>query len=94
MAYAIINGMTVTIDKAGRIIVPKEFRQRLGLRPNTELEIVDHPNGILLRPLESRPSLVKMNGLLVHQGRLEDGADLDRVLEAVREERIQEIIRD
>ena len=94
MVYAILNGMTVTIDKAGRIIVPKEFRQRLGLRPNTELEIVDHPGGLLLRPVGSRPSLVKMNGLLVHQGRLEDGADLSRVLESIREERIQDIIRD
>ncbi|HVM93289.1 MAG TPA: AbrB/MazE/SpoVT family DNA-binding domain-containing protein [Terriglobales bacterium] len=85
--------MTITIDKAGRIIVPKEFRRRLGLRPNTELEIVDHPDGLLLRVPESRPSLVKVNGLLVHQGRLEDGADLDRLLDSVREERIQEIIR-
>lgn len=93
MVYAIINGMTVTIDKAGRIIVPKEFRQRLGLLPNTELEIVDHPEGLLLRIPESQPSLVKINGLLVHQGRLEEGADLDRVLESVREERIQNVIR-
>ena len=93
MVYAIINGMTVTIDKAGRIIVPKDLRLRLGLRANTELEIVDHPGGLLLRLLESRPSLVKMNGLLVHQGRLEDGADLDRIVDSVREERIQDIIR-
>ena len=85
--------MTVTIDKAGRIVVPKEFRQRLGLRPNTELEIVDHPNGLLLRPVESRPSLVKLNGMLVHQGRLEEGADLDRLLESVREERVRDILR-
>ncbi|MGA3197569.1 MAG: AbrB/MazE/SpoVT family DNA-binding domain-containing protein [Terriglobales bacterium] len=85
--------MTVTIDKAGRIIVPKEFRQRLGLRPNTELEIVDHPNGLLLRIVESQPSLVKVNGLLVHQGRLEEGADLNSILESVREERIQQSIQ-
>jgi hypothetical protein len=35
-----------------------------------------------------------MNGLLVHEGRLEDEAGLDRVVESVREERIQDIIRD
>jgi AbrB family looped-hinge helix DNA binding protein len=85
--------MIVTIDKAGRITVPKKFRQRLGLRRNTDLEIVDHPNGRLLRMQQSRPSLVKINGLLVHHGRLEEGADLDRVLESAREERIQDIIR-
>ncbi len=85
--------MKVTIDKAGRIIVPKEFRQRLGLRANMALEIIDYPEGLLLRIPESRPSLVRINGLLVHQGRLEEGADLDRVLESVREERIQDMIR-
>lgn len=93
MVYAIINGMVVTIDKAGRIVVPKEFRQRLGLRPNTELELVDHPAGLLLRVVESGPSLIRVNGLLVHHGRAEEGADLDGVLESVREERIQQIMR-
>ncbi|MGB9489774.1 MAG: AbrB/MazE/SpoVT family DNA-binding domain-containing protein [Terriglobales bacterium] len=85
--------MVVTIDKAGRIVVPKEFRQRLGLRPNTELELVDHPAGLLLRVVESGPSLIRVNGLLVHHGRAEEGADLDGVLESVREERIQQIMR-
>jgi AbrB family looped-hinge helix DNA binding protein len=68
-----MNGMIVTIDKVGRITVPKKFRQRLGLRPNTELEIVEHPNGRFLRMPQSRPSLVRINGLLVHHGRLEEG---------------------
>ncbi len=93
MAYAIITGMKVTIDKAGGIIVPREFRQRLELRPNTELEIVDHPEGLLLRVLEPRQSLRKINGLLVHQGRLEEGADLNSILESVREERMRQVVR-
>lgn len=33
MVYAILNGMNITIDKAGRIVVPKEFRQRLACNP-------------------------------------------------------------
>jgi len=93
MVFAMIDGMTVTIDKAGRIVVPKELRQRLGLHANTELEIVDHPDGFLLRVMDAQPSLVKVNGLLVHVGRAEEGADLDRVMESVREERVQDTIR-
>jgi AbrB family looped-hinge helix DNA binding protein len=85
--------MTVTIDKAGRIVVPKELRQRLGLRANTELEILDHPEGLLLRVPETQPSLVKINGLLVHHGRAEASADFDRAINTVREERIQSMIR-
>lgn len=32
--------MRVTIDKAGRVVVPKSLREELGLRPETELEAV------------------------------------------------------
>jgi AbrB family looped-hinge helix DNA binding protein len=85
--------MTVTIDKAGRIVVPKELRQRFALRPNTELEIVEHPNGVLLRVPEQSPSLGFVHGLLVHRGRAEDGADWDLRLQSVREERLQETLR-
>lgn len=89
-----INGMHLKIDQAGRIVVPKPMRDRLGLRPNTELEIVEQAGGLLLRPVESRPALVRReNGLLVHQGVAEPGADLTRVLDDVREERIQSILK-
>jgi len=94
MANGIINGMNLKIDQAGRIVVPKPMRDRLGLRPNTEIEIVEQAGGLLLRPVESRPTLVKReSGLLVHQGVAEPGADFDRVLDDVREERIQSILK-
>jgi AbrB family looped-hinge helix DNA binding protein len=31
--------MRTTIDKAGRLVIPKELRQEGGLKPGTELEI-------------------------------------------------------
>lgn len=93
MVYAILNGMHLTIDKAGRVVIPKQVRNRLGLGPNSALELMDHPNGILLTPVESGPTLVKINGLLVHSGRAEEGADFSRVLESVREERAQQILK-
>jgi AbrB family looped-hinge helix DNA binding protein len=80
--------MTVTIDKAGRIALPKGLLQRLGLRPNATLEIVEQPDGLLLRVPKRRSSLRRINGLLVHSGHLEVGADLGRLLDSVREERL------
>src|SRR5579862_873510 len=41
MVSGIINGMEVKIDKAGRIVVPKPLRQRLGFKPGTELEAIE-----------------------------------------------------
>ena len=38
MADGNVNGMELRIDKAGRIVVPKPLRERLGFTPDTALE--------------------------------------------------------
>jgi AbrB family looped-hinge helix DNA binding protein len=73
MVSGIINGMQVKIDKAGRIVVPKPLRERLGFKPDTELEAIERPEGVLLKRIEQRPSMVKVDGLWVHQGSAEPG---------------------
>jgi len=88
MAYGIIYGMKLRIDKAGRLVVPKPLRERLGFKPNTEMEVMEQIDGMLLKRVEQRPSMVKVDGLWVHQGSAEPGANWGRTLEEVREERI------
>lgn len=92
MAYAIINGMKLLIDRSGRIVVPKRMRERLGFRPDSEIEAVEQPGGILLRPAQEKPSMVRVDGFWVHQGVAEPGANWDRVVEDVREERTQAVL--
>jgi len=47
MAYGIVNGMEIRIDKAGRIVVvPKPLRERLGFKPETELEAIEQPEAV------------------------------------------------
>lgn len=50
---------------------------------------------VVPKPLrtEQRPSMVKVDGLWVHQGSAEPGASWERVLEDVREERIGSILK-
>jgi len=93
MVYGIVNGMTLRIDKAGRIVVPKPLRERLGFRPDTELEAIEQPEGVLLKRVHQRPSMVKVDGLWVHQGSAEPGANWERILEDVREERIESLLK-
>lgn len=42
--------MMVTIDKAGRLVIPKEFRDRLDLTPDTMLEVDMAGDSIRIRP--------------------------------------------
>jgi bifunctional DNA-binding transcriptional regulator/antitoxin component of YhaV-PrlF toxin-antitoxin module len=87
------NGIRLTIDQAGRIVVSKPLRDRLGLKPDIELEAVDQSNGVLLRRVEEQPALVKMNGLRVHNGVAQPGAKWERVIEDVRAERIESVLK-
>ena len=93
MVYGIANGMELRIDKAGRIVVPKPLRERLGFKPDTELVAIEQPDGVLLKRIEQRPSMVKVDGLWVHQGSAEPGADWERILEDVREQRIESVLK-
>lgn len=93
MVHGIINGMELRIDKAGRIVVPKPLRERLGFKPDTELEAIEQPEGVLLKRVAQRPSMVLVDGLWVHQGRAEPRANWERILEDVREERIESVLK-
>jgi AbrB family looped-hinge helix DNA binding protein len=93
MPNGIIDGMKLQMDKSGRIVFPKPLRQRLGIASGMELEAVEQPGGVLLRPLKQRPSMIQVDGLWVHQGAAESGANWDRVLDEVREERTQDVLK-
>jgi len=93
MAYGINNGMDLRIDKSGRIVVPKPLRERLGFKPDMELEAIEQPDGVLLKRAEERPSMTKVDGLWVHQGIAEPRANWERILEDVRGERIESVLK-
>jgi AbrB family looped-hinge helix DNA binding protein len=93
MPYGIYNGMNARIDKSGRIVVPKPLRERLGLKPDTEFELVERADGVLLRRVEQRPSMLKVDGLWVHQGTAVPGANWARVVDDVREERVDAVLK-
>jgi len=55
--------MRATIDKAGRLVIPKPLRERLGLRPGV-VEVVVDGAGIRVEPLADE-SLERRGGRLV-----------------------------
>lgn len=90
---ASINGIKLRIDKSGRIVLPKPLREHLGLKPGAELEVLSREGGVLLRTVEERPALSKIDGLWVHRGVAQAGAKWDRIIEEVREERIGSVLK-
>ncbi len=84
--------MTVTIDRAGRIVVPKQFRDRFNLVPGTELEIEASGDGVTLRKVGAEPSLIRKKGILVHHGGARVAVDIVEFIRAEREARSRDIV--
>jgi AbrB family looped-hinge helix DNA binding protein len=55
--------MRATIDKAGRLVIPKQLREHLGLQPG-EVEVTADGAGLRVEPLAD-DSLEERDGLLV-----------------------------
>ena len=83
--HVFLANMLVTIDKYGRILIPKIIRERLGLKINDRLLIEDELNKLVIKLVEVESSVVEEGGLLVYVGDM-DG-DINVALQNVRAER-------
>ena len=58
--------MLVGIDRAGRVVIPKEVRDRLALDPDAQLELDTEGDSIRLTPVRGAGrGVVEVDGLLV-----------------------------
>jgi len=81
--------MKTTVDRFGRVAVPKEIRDRLGLRPGVELEIDEKENEVILKLVDHEPSLMVKEGVLVYSGKAT--GDLRGAVRAHRDERLHKV---
>ncbi len=81
--------MRVTIDKAGRIVVPKAMRDELGLTPEEPLEIELVDDHIEISNQAGSAKLVEgaYGPVIAATGRTITSAEIRRILEATRERR-------
>lgn len=79
--------MTITIDRAGRVVVPKSLRERFNLVAGTELEIVASGDCLQLRKASGEPALVRRRGILVHHGGARATLDVAAFIRAERDSR-------
>jgi AbrB family looped-hinge helix DNA binding protein len=84
--------MKLRLDKSGRVVLPKPLRQRLGLRAGVTFEATEAAEGVLLRPITQRPSLVQRNGFLVHTGQATGTLDWQQLFNDLERERLRDIL--
>ena len=60
--------METTLDRFGRVVIPKRVREDLGLHPGAVLQIKQDDHKILMEPVHDKPLMVVKKGVLVFQG--------------------------
>ena len=82
---------TIEIDKAGRVVVPKQIRDTLHLTPGTKLNISIEGNQIILRHEAKPRGLYRKRGMLVYDSGLPVPSDAADWLKNDREERMDKV---
>jgi AbrB family looped-hinge helix DNA binding protein len=78
----------LTIDKAGRVVIPKPLPEELHLEPGDSLEMESGGEQITLRPVRGTGPLTKEQGVWVfNSGHPLTASATDEMLQLTREER-------
>jgi AbrB family looped-hinge helix DNA binding protein len=81
----------ITLDKAGRVVIPKPLRDELNLGPGDALQLEAEGEKITLRPVRGAIPLRKERGIWVYRtGQTLSASTTNDVLRKVREERDQQ----
>jgi AbrB family looped-hinge helix DNA binding protein len=80
----------ITLDKAGRVVIPKTLRQELHLGPGDALRLESEGDLITLRPLRPEALLKKERGVWVYQGE-PTHASIPGLIDREREKRLREL---
>ena len=84
----------LTIDKAGRIVLPKPVRDQLQLLPGDALQLDSSGETITLRPLRENASLRKKRGVWVYStGEPLAASVVDATTQDMRSERAGRALR-
>lgn len=82
--------METTLDRFGRIVIPKKMRDDLNLKPGKPLRIEERQNGVLITPLREGSFLKYKKGILVFTG--ETTGDVTGLVRKDREARMRKIM--
>jgi AbrB family looped-hinge helix DNA binding protein len=83
---------TLSIDRAGRLVLPKPVREQLQLEPGESLEMESFEDHVVLRPVRGRATAYKKHGILVFKTGPLKASVVDETIRKVRQERERHIL--
>ncbi len=83
--------MLATLDKFGRIIIPKRIRKNLGINPESTLNISEDGKRIVIEPVRKKEPLIEKDGILVFTGQLK--GKIQNVVEEERKLRMKKVLK-
>ncbi len=81
----------LTLDRAGRVLIPKALRHELHLGPGDSLHLDSEGEQITLRPVRPQAQLKKKRGVWVYQGE-PTRASISDLIDRSRDKRTRELM--
>jgi len=81
--------METTLDRFGRVVIPKKVREDLGLEPGVVLQIKQENEKILMEPMHNEPRIVLKKGVLVVTGSAT--GSIEDAVRTLRKKRISKV---
>jgi AbrB family looped-hinge helix DNA binding protein len=79
---------TLTLDEAGRVVIPQELRDALHLGAGDTLELESDGGRIILRPVQPTGAMAQEHGVWVFRtGKWLAASVADETLDCIRQER-------
>ena len=78
----------VTLDRAGRLVLPKSIREALRIGPGDTLEIECDDDRLVISPVRLRPGLQREQGIWVYRSGSSTTASIPGLIDRQRKQRM------
>jgi len=82
---------TVTLDQAGRMVLPKQIREALRIGPGDSLTVAADGDRVVLSPVRSRAGIQKERGIWVYRSGKPSKDSLSALIDEARSGRLREL---